>query len=139
MRKELYQALKTQLLESEETASIIQWVDLWNRNVEFIDQDTPWARPAVFIEFQPISWRVLMGGTSYKADGKLVLHIVTDWTGSDTDIEALDLSEKIQKALKGLSGTSFSAIELLESQTNHDHEDIVENIEIYSFKASREI
>ena len=71
MRKEIYLALAQRLLNNlklvdgvhlplltaneeeiyREHESVIKHVDLWNNNVEFIEEDEVWARPAVFIEF----------------------------------------------------------------------------------------
>lgn len=135
MRTEMYKALKERLLSIDE----IKHVDLWNRNVEFIEEDTIWERPAVFVEFRPIQWNVLKEGKEYRADGTLVLHVVTDWTGDENDIDALDMSEKIQTALYGLEGDTFGRLILTESDTNHDHEQIVDNVEVYSYKAERKL
>jgi len=137
MRRTFYENIKQRLLESEALGGAIKHVDLWNRNVEFIEEDVPWARPAVFVEFRPIKWQVMSGGRDYRATGELVLHVVTDWTGSDADIAALDLSEQIHAALFNLQGDDFGKLMLIESDTNHDHEEIVENIEVYSFRATR--
>lgn len=66
MRKELYKAIAGRLFliasdgsmidpEAEEQPErLIKYVDLWNHNVEFLDEEQPWARPAVFVEFTPI-------------------------------------------------------------------------------------
>ena len=47
MRKELYNLLCRELGAIAE----IKHIDLWNRNVEFIEQEEGWERPAVFVEF----------------------------------------------------------------------------------------
>ena len=47
MRKELYKALCERL----KTVDNVKHIDLWNNNVEFIEQESAWQRPAVFIEF----------------------------------------------------------------------------------------
>jgi len=139
MRRAFYEAIRSRLLESEALCGVIKHVDLWNRNVEFIEEDVPWERPAVFVEFRPIKWSVLMGGLDYRALGELVLHVVTDWNGQGDDLSALDLSEQIHGVLQGLEGTDFGSLTLVESDTNHDHEEIVENVEVYSFKAVRRL
>ena len=117
----------------------IRHIDLWNHNVEFIDQETPWERPAVFIEFEPIHWVSIVPGLQYRSEGRVKLHIVTDWTDDVSGIKMLDLPEAIQAALYGLEGDSFTDLTLAESHTNHNHEDIVENIEVYSFVTFRNI
>lgn len=42
-----------------------------------------------------------------------------------------DLLDEIHAALCCMEGESFKEFDLVESDTNHNHEDIVENIEIY--------
>ncbi len=34
----------------------IKTFKLWNRNVEFADQDEPWEMPALFVEFGEVRW-----------------------------------------------------------------------------------
>lgn len=116
---------------------VVKHIDLWNRNVEFIEQEAAWERPAVFIEFEPISWRSIVPGTEYRAEARVRLHIVTDWVSSESDesngaISMLDLPDHIHDVLAGLEGKTFTDFTLEESHTNHNHEDIVENIEVYS-------
>lgn len=35
----------------------VQHVDLYNENVEYVDEESPWQRPAVFIEIGDIGGR----------------------------------------------------------------------------------
>ena len=71
--------------------------------------------------------------------------MVTDWQGdastasdlSNGALEVLDYSGVIHKALQGLEGAHFGRFDLAETHTNHNHEDIVENIEIYKCVAER--
>ena len=48
MRKELYNILCKEL--KEVGGGLIKHIDLWNHNVEFIEQEENWERPAVFVE-----------------------------------------------------------------------------------------
>lgn len=126
---------------------IIKHIDLWNHNVEFIEQEENWARPAVFVEFKPIKWKAIVEGVEYRAEPQIHLHIVTDWEGaasdeSDFKEEALgvfDLPELLHETLTGLGGEKFLELDLIESDTNHNHEDIVENIEIYQCVAIKRL
>ena len=159
MRKELYNKLKSRLhtlcvnaageyenasaeMDDELCNRAIKHIDLWNRNVEFIDQETAWNRPAVFIEFEPIHWITIVPGIEYRAEARVRLHIVTDWVtavedGTDGAGKFFELPDKIHDVLAGLEGNSFTDFTLAESLTNHNHEDIVESIEVYSFVALR--
>ena len=129
MRKEVYEKIREKLLEIGENE--IAHIDMWNRNVEFIEQETAWARPAVFIEFEPVQWVSVVPGVQYRTEAKVRLHIVTDWNNEDPDV--FDLPEKIHRELARLEGDSFTDFTLAESHTNHNHEDMVESIEVYSF------
>lgn len=126
-REELYSRIKARLEGIRE----IRHVDLWNRNVEFIEQETPWERPAVFVEFRPIRWEPVVHGVEYRAEVGVNLHVVTDWDGGDGP-GCFRLPEKIHRALAGMEGGTFADFDLESSVTNHDHEEIVENIECYS-------
>ena len=144
MRKELYGRLRSMLLD-EENGLGIKHVDLWNHNVEFIEQETVWDRPAVFIEFCPIRWEAHQRGVSYRAEALVKLHIVTDWVerldtqgGDDVGIDELELSEAIHGVIGCMDGEKFSGFDIVETATNHNHEEIVESIDTYRCEAWRE-
>lgn len=135
MRKDLYLALQEALTGVDG----IEYVDLWNHNVEYIEQEESWARPAVFVEFAPIAWRAWQPGVEYRSEPLVRLHVVTDWAGSSScgseqqaeSLAVFDLLDRIHLRLVGLEGETFSDLDLVESQTCHNHEDILENIETY--------
>lgn len=133
MRKEIYRAICAALRGID--GAPVKHVDLWNHNVEFIEQEEAWDRPAVFVEFAPIEWRADKG--SYHTQGILRLHIVTDWAGplsqGDETLEVFDLCETVRRAVVGLSGEHFGSLRLLGSDTNHNHEDIIESIEHFAY------
>ena len=83
MITEIYDKITEALRSIGEECGLIRHIDLWNQNVEFIDQDDPWDRPAVFVEFGPVYWEPYKGpGNGMKGRGEILLHIVTDWKGS---------------------------------------------------------
>ena len=149
MRKEFYLAVSERLLSIE--GSPIKHVDLWNNNVEYIEQETNFQRPAVFVEFRPVVWERMTtrGANEYQARAEIRLHIVTDWLGSASSeqseeyrleaIEALDLSEQIHAALLGLTGEHFGDLEIQATLTNHNHEELIENVEVYNVTFVRSI
>ena len=159
MRKELYKAIADKLFliaadgsmidpEAEEQPErLIKYVDLWNHNVEFIDEEQPWERPAVFVEFTPIVWETIKPGREYRSKPVVNLHIVTDWAGDasagselqDDALAVLDYSGIIHKALQGLEGEHFNRFDLAETHTNHNHDEIVESIEVYKCVAERKL
>lgn len=104
-----------------------------------IEQEEAWERPAVFIEFGRIAWSSLMGGQEWRGKCEVRLHVVTDWKGGsnydsesvEESLEVFDLLRDIQAAVTGLSVESFCNLRFVASDTNHNHEDIVENVEVY--------
>ncbi len=126
---------------------MIKHIDLWNHNVEFIEQEENWERLAVFVEFCPIRWNAIVPGVEYRAEPEVKLHIVTDWKGvasgdspfKEEALKVFDLPDLIHERLSCMEGETFKVFDLVESQTNHDHEDIVENIEVYSCVAIKRL
>lgn len=150
MREELYRKLKARLealcvnaageyyerpddadMDDELYPRAIKHIDLWNHNVEFLEQEAPWPRPAVFIEFVPFKWHAIVPGVEYRAQPLINIHVVTDWA-EQNDIGEFRLLDKIHKLLAGLEGENFMEFDIDSSATNHNHEDIVENIETYT-------
>lgn len=140
MRKQIYLAVTERLkqLQDENGERLIKHFDLWNMNVEFIELETAFDMPAVFIEFPPIEWKTLSGGVQ-QANVGVKLHVVTRYAGSAADgsgfqadaIAYFDLLDKIHRQLFGLRGTGFNALKRVGSATNHNHEEIIESIEMY--------
>lgn len=157
MREELYRNLKTRLeslcingageyyerpddadMDDELHPRAIKHIDLWNHNVEFLDQEVPWARPAVFVEFVPFKWHAIVQGVEYRAEPLVNLHVVTDWA-EQKNIGEFRLLDKIHELLTGMSGATFMDFDIDSSSTNHNHEEIVENIEAYTCVAFRQL
>lgn len=140
MRKQLYLAVIERLktITNYLNQPIIEHYDLWNHNVEFIEQETAFNFPAIFIEFAPINWKNLSMQVQ-ESDVVIKLHVVTRWENISADgsnsqeqaLELFDLLDSIKKALTGLQGNGFSAFKRIASDTNHDHEEIVESIESF--------
>lgn len=129
MRKELYNAIKAKLRQD---VPEVGHIDLWNHNVEFIEQEEGWERPAVFVEIGTISWSPFHG-KGLRGKGQVRIHVVTDWLEGGQDA-AWSLSDKIRQALTGLCGDSFNGMELVTTDTNHNHEDILESIDSYDVR-----
>jgi hypothetical protein len=144
MIAELYDKITTALRETG--AGLIRHIDLWNQNVEFIDQDDPWDRPAVFVEFGEIRWDPLKGPVGVmRGKGEVLLHIVTDWKGSaaegsparDETLADYELANLIYEKMTGLQGTTFRNVNLSRTLINHNHQEILENIEVYNVTYER--
>ena len=54
--------------------------------------------------------------------------------GKDTDdFATFELSERICSVIRGLRGEHFHGMELMTTHTNHNHEELLENIDVYRF------
>ena len=145
MRKELYNMLCERLKTVGDGA--IKYIDLWNHNVEFIEQEEQWERPAVFVEFLPIQWNAIQPGVEYRAEPVVNLHVVTDWQGSssadsefrDESLKVFALLEEIHSVLACMEGETFAEFDLVGSTTNHNHEELLESIESYQFVAFKHL
>lgn len=146
MITEIYNALTDAL--KEVGGGIIKHIDLWNQNVEFIVEDEAWARPAVFIEFGEITWDPYKGPANGMAGkGEVLLHIVTDWKGSAADgsqyrpetLADYELSNQIYERVRGLRGVTFRNFGLVRSLTNHNHQEMLENIDVYKVTFERNL
>lgn len=138
MRKQLCLALIEQLktITDASGAPVIKHFDLWNQNVEFLEQEKPSFFPLCFIEFMPIKWEQLGGGTRMS---KITfrLHIVSQWlypTESGSEFQEkglayLDLLDDVNKALHQFTGDGFGSLSCVNSITNHNHSGIIEDIE----------
>lgn len=125
MIRYLYLALEEKLLaitdEQENPQPIFKHCDLWNRQVEFLEQETPFQTPAVFVEFTNIEWRTL-GQHVQEADLTVRLHIVTPWYANtasnvqnagvrDTALSYLDIPTVLFQQLHGQHGTVAVPVE----------------------------
>lgn len=124
-REELYQALKEKLGEIEE----IKHIDLWNNNIAFLEEEQPWPRPAVFIQFMPIAWNVMKD--AFRGRGELRIHTVVDWN-ENAPIEAWRLTDKLWKALSRIEGDYFGGSYPEQTIPNVDHGEVFENVDVFS-------
>ena len=142
MKKQLYldivTRLKTILNDDETPAPVFKHFDLWNRQVEFMEQETPFEFPAVFIEFMPHNWET-MGKRRLQSDIRIRLHIVTRWFAQTADyspdsaeaLEYLDLVNKVTACLQGADMTDSNAFVRVSSIPNHNHVGLLDSVEEY--------
>lgn len=141
MRKEMIVALMEHLaqLTNKDKQPVVRHIDLWNEQVEFIEQESPFDTPAVFIELRPMRWSTL-GGNIQQCNADLRFHIVTRWEGSSANgsmfqkesLERFDILDSIDSHLSrwcfNSPQTSVSMMQRIGSSTNHNHEELVEDI-----------
>lgn len=119
----------------------VQHVDLYNENVEYVDEESPWERPAVFIEFGDIEWRPLTGSKlSQRGEGDVMLHIVTDWADGGFEA-AYHLTNKVLNALVGTGANTevYTSYCPHTTMTCRSHGELMENIEVMHVKYLRTI
>ena len=145
MRKFLYLSIieKLKQLTDPDGNPVIRTFDLWNEQVEYIEQEEVFDTPAVFIEFRPVTWTSLGGGVQ-RAEVTIRLHIITHWDGSARDgslyqqqsLDRFDLLDRIDHHLFNFAGsnrrTDFNMFRRVGSGTNHNHEELVEDISDYT-------
>lgn len=139
MRKVIYKALIDRLagIVGEDQLPLIKHVDLWNLNLEAAEEEV-FDTPAVFVEFLPIEWE-LVKDVVRRGRIRIRLHIVTSAKGissmGSNSIEAslnyFDVVDAINDALIGWNTADFAPLAGTESITNHDHGELIENIETY--------
>ena len=119
----------------------VKHVDLYNENVEYVDEESPWQRPAVFIEFGDIEWRPLTGSKlSQRGEGDVRLHIVTDWADGGFEA-AYHLTNNVLNALVGTGANTEvdTADGPHTTMTCRSHGELMENIEVMHVKYLRTI
>ena len=86
MRTFLYTSLTDHIKKLTDTEGnpLIKHIDLWNEQVEFIEQETPFATPAIFIELMPFNWQTL-GGNAQRCSPTIRFHIIQQYKGSEAD------------------------------------------------------
>ncbi|MFR9574281.1 MAG: hypothetical protein SNG79_01315 [Rikenellaceae bacterium] len=109
----------------------VKHICLWNRQVEFAEQENIFETPAVFIQFGKIAWRA-QSGRVQDAEVEISLHVVTTAKPEEYDDEFhLELLDSINTILHGYSCDSFSTMGRIASIPCHDHEELLENIEVF--------
>lgn len=134
MRKQVFKAI------ADAVAAVpgVAFVDLWNNQVQNLNGGAAFPLPAVFVEFETLEWRQ-QGNGSRRGNLAVRLHVVSRAvsTHGHTDpriseaLAVFDLLDAINAAMQDLHGSNFSGFMLTASATNHDHAELVENVERY--------
>lgn len=145
MRASIYKALVERLKEytDAEGNQVFKHFDLWNEQVDFIEDETPFETPAVFVEFRTINWGDTMQRVQ-RGTLPIRLHIVNEWKGATNDgsiyqVEALKRLEEADGLASHLlnwthdrNDLNIQRMQRSTSYTNHNHGEIVEDIEDYT-------
>ncbi|MDR1345953.1 MAG: hypothetical protein LBK03_04560 [Bacteroidales bacterium] len=141
MRKELYLEIKNRIKGILDAGNqpVFKHFDLWNRQVEFLEQEAKFQCPAIFVEFNPIVWDKLTEDEQ-TALPVVRIHIVTNWYGQTADyspkesemLNYLNLPDVLYQHLMLFDAGSAFLFERTQSITNHNHERLVDSVEEYS-------
>ncbi|MBD3748524.1 MAG: hypothetical protein IE931_03415 [Sphingobacteriales bacterium] len=110
--KDLYLEL-CELLNTKVAA--IKWLDLWNNQVDFLEEEYQFPAPAVFLSFRFLDttdFGTLAQNVSLQVDAYVFYETFANtFKGSfnqDTALEFLDLLNNVYAAIHGTSGTNYS-------------------------------
>lgn len=135
MLKYLFQTITARLVEA---VPDIQFIDLWDAQVEYLAGGAVWPTPAVFVEFEQVEWRQ-QGQKGRMGDVGVRLHIVTrevqhnGTTDSRIDqaLQRFDLIDRVNAAMQTLGGQNFTTFMLTTTATNHNHTELIEDVQRY--------
>lgn len=143
MRKAIFLAIADALCpanpadpKADTSKNIVPYVDLWNDQVNFLGGGSAFETPAVFVEFEEINWHQQNAGAR-RGDIAVRLHIVTRAVSAHGShdsrmaevLAVFDLINDINAAMQGLRSEGFAGFQLTTSATNHNHAELVENVE----------
>lgn len=142
MRKQLYKEIEAALLSilDDNEEKLIQYVDLWNNQVDDAEESEAFDTPAVFIEFKSIRWRTL-GNKTQEGNINLTLHIITKKNAStsnnskfqDEELDALDLPDKIFTKLQNFRPTNSSYMVRTDTNFDNNNKELQDTKETYEF------
>ena len=135
MIKTLFQSICEQI-KSE--VPDIQFLDLWNDNVQNLAGGALWPTPALFVEFEAVEWRQ-EGRLGRMGNVAVRLHVVTrevKYNGYDDPrcqeaLQRFDLIRQVNTAMQRLNGQGFTTFMLTTTATNHNHAELIEDVQRY--------
>ena len=138
MKKQIYLDIKNRLktILGPDEQPLFRHFDLWNQNVAFIEQETPFEVPAIFIEFSELQWHQL-GSRCADADLTIRIHIVTtdfmqtaDYSPMEHEaLLYLDIADLVCDCLQGYEPACCNRMMRTRSIPNHNHERYVDTME----------
>ena len=145
MRANIYKALVAKLKEytDAEGSPIFKHFALWNEQVDFVEDEEPFPTPAVFVEFRSINWSDTIQNIQ-RGTCPVRLHVVTEWKGSDSEgslqqedaLKRLTIVDGMAAHLYNWSNNddavNIQRMQRTASHTNHNHGELVEDIEDFT-------
>lgn len=138
MIKEIFTVLHETLSEIKDKNNepLFRHIDLWNQNTAYLREDNPFSLPAAFIEFEPIPWEDKANGTQ-ETSIVFKIHCVSSWEGSTSGLSPnslsyLDNTDIVFDHLHKYKNPLFGELRRVQSNINHNHEEIIDSIETYT-------
>lgn len=128
-------AFKTIADRINNQVSEVQHLDLWNNQIESLEEEKPFDYPAVFLEFE-IPDFTNVSRSSQQAEGAIIRLYVADWKYEDSYegspnqagfLAYFDLLDKLHAALHGWSDPdgTFSALQRRSINPDNNHGGVV--------------
>ena len=140
MRRHLFNSICERL---KDKVPEIKYYDLWNESMSAIQTGPIFDTPAVFFEFDPVTFSHQARGIP-RGTVTLTLHVITKYiplrplrsSDAPTGLAHLDLLERIESALTGFSGQGFSPLLLSSSEIDHNHAELQDHKERFKTSVS---
>lgn len=139
MRAYAYDKISEQLAAlTSNNKKVVQHIDLWNEQVQYMAAEKPMRMPAVFLEFNPVAWKQHPDGLQ-RGTMEVRVHIVVgtlarSYDGSHNKAEAmqaLGVADTIHNAMHKLEADFMSRPVRVSSLTDHNHAQVQHFIEVY--------
>lgn len=121
----------------------VQWIDFWNNQLINTEQEHPFPRPAVFIEFLPIRWK--REARQRKAgDISIRVHVVQDmyadtFDGASSQTEGLavwQFAMEADDALENFAPAGFSSLQGETTEPDINHGNLIDIVHTYTTTGS---
>lgn len=134
VRSRLYADIAQHLLDTK----LVKQVDLYNNQFAHLDEESVIKYPCVLIEFADIAWRQL-GKHCQQGELTINLYVATRSKGRTTIAERLtppateylELLDDLHVAMRDLRLAYASTFTRTASSTDHDHDDLIVNVETF--------
>lgn len=134
VRSRLYADIAQHLLDTK----LVKQVDLFNNQFAHLDEESVIKYPCVLIEFADIAWRQL-GKHCQQGELTINLYVATRSKGRTTIAERLtppateylELLDALHIAMRDLRLAYASTFTRTASSTDHDHDDLIVNVESF--------
>lgn len=125
-RNEIFELIRAAALSGgAEHDPLFLSVAWWNKNTEFLQEDTPFELPALFVEFGAVDYVPQKSEDRDLGQCDVLLHVVVDEHSHGLG-DCLDRCEQ----LIGILRPQLWYMRRLQSMSNHDHGEVIECLEI---------